>query len=129
MKSSEITDAMRLAMHRSPALRQPNYARTPTPQNPRQTAQPERPAEREGSKLADGPALKETGPERLHLRIVSVRKRLLDPDNLVPKWTIDCLRYCGVIRDDTSAHLVLETDQRKAAKGEEEHTEVTIYTP
>lgn len=64
---------------------------------------------------------------RVHLRIVSVRKRLLDPDNLSPKWTIDCLRYVGAISGDEPDKITLEVSQRKAEKGEEEFTEVSAY--
>lgn len=64
---------------------------------------------------------------RIHVRIVSVRKRLCDPDNLSPKWLLDCLRYCGAIRDDTPEAITLETTQRKAAKGEEEHTLIQLF--
>ncbi len=65
---------------------------------------------------------------RVHLRIVSVRKRLLDPDNLSPKWTIDALRYCGIIRGDEPEKITLEVTQRKAAKTEAEHTVIEIYS-
>ena len=64
---------------------------------------------------------------RVHLRIVSIRKRLLDPDNLSPKWTIDALRYCRIIRGDEPDKITLEVSQRKAAKGEEEHTLIEVY--
>jgi hypothetical protein len=63
----------------------------------------------------------------IHVRIVSVRKRLCDPDNLSPKWLLDCLRYCGAICDDTPEEITLETTQRKAAKGEEEHTLIQLF--
>ncbi len=69
---------------------------------------------------------KETGPSRVHIRFTSVRKRLLDPDNLSEKWLLDCLRYCRIIRGDEPEKITLETTQRKAAKGEEEHTLVEI---
>ncbi len=68
-------------------------------------------------------------PGRVHIRIVSIRKRLCDPDNLSPKWLIDCLRYCKVIRDDTPEAITLETTQRKAAKNEAEETVIEIYQP
>lgn len=64
---------------------------------------------------------------RIHVRIVSVRKRLCDPDNLSPKWLLDCLRYCGAIRDDTPEEITLETTQRKAKKGEQEHTVIELF--
>jgi hypothetical protein len=78
--------------------------------------------------LATGQGQKEDSG-RVHIRIVSVRKCLCDPDNLSPKWLLDSLRYCRVIRDDTPAAITLETTQRKAAKGEAEHTLVQIFTP
>lgn len=65
---------------------------------------------------------------RVHIRIVSVRKSLCDPDNLSPKWLLDSLRYCRVIRDDTPAAITLETTQRKTGKGEAEHTVIEIFT-
>ncbi len=69
---------------------------------------------------------KKGSPDRVHIRFVSVRKRLLDPDNLSEKWLLDCLRNCGAIDGDEPDKITLETTQRKAAKGEEEHTEITI---
>ena len=71
----------------------------------------------------------EGASSRVHIRFVSVRKRLLDPDNLSEKWLLDCLRYCGAIRGDEPDKITLETTQRKARKGEEEHTLVEIYEP
>lgn len=68
----------------------------------------------------------EESPERLLIRIVSVRKRLIDPDNLCEKWLLDCLRFVGAISGDEPDKITLETSQRKAQKGEEEHTEITI---
>lgn len=63
---------------------------------------------------------------RVFVRVTSVRKRLLDPDNLCEKYHLDCCRYAGLLRDDTEAEISLKTDQRKARKGEEEHTEIQI---
>ena len=70
--------------------------------------------------------VEETNSGRVHIRIVSVRKRLLDPDNLCEKYHLDCLRYCGVIQGDEPDKITLETTQRKAAKGEDEHTQIEI---
>ncbi len=66
---------------------------------------------------------------RVHLCIVSIRKRLLDPDNLSPKWIIDCLRYASIIRGDEPDKITLQVEQRKCAKGEEESTQVWITFP
>jgi hypothetical protein len=96
------------------------------PTNPGAPAKLERPTVPEP--LAAGKA-QEEGAGRVHLCIVSVRKRLLDPDNISPKWLIDCLRYCHAIRGDEPDKITLETTQRKTAKGEEEHTLITITYP
>jgi hypothetical protein len=65
-------------------------------------------------------------PQRVFVRVTSVRKRLLDPDNLCEKYHVDCCRYAGFLLGDSDKHLTLTTNQRKAAKGEEEHTEIQI---
>ncbi len=70
---------------------------------------------------------KRTG--KVHVRVSSVRKRLADPDGLCEKFVLDCCRYAGLIADDSADDITLETTQRKAAKGEEEHTEITITYP
>ena len=66
-------------------------------------------------------------PRRVHIRFVSVRKRLLDPDNISEKWMLDALRFAGVIQGDEPDKITLETTQRKVEKGEEEHTEIDIW--
>lgn len=70
---------------------------------------------------------KEAGPERVFVRFVSVRKFLLDPDNLCEKWYLDCLRLICAIRGDEPEAITLETTQRKVEKGEGEHTEITVF--
>jgi len=65
--------------------------------------------------------------ERVHIRFVSVRKRLLDPDNLCEKWTLDALRFAGILRGDEPDKITLETTQRKAAKDEAEMTIIELY--
>ena len=80
-----------------------------------------------------GPLAKDEGEEgragRVHLRIVSIRKRLLDPDNLSVKWLIDCLRYSSIIRGDEPDKITLQVEQRKCAKGEAEATEIWLTFP
>ena len=71
----------------------------------------------------------EGGAGRVHLRIVSIRKRLLDPDNLSVKWIIDCLRYSSIIRGDEPDKITLQVEQRKCAKGEAEATQIYITLP
>ena len=71
----------------------------------------------------------EGGAGRVHLRIVSIRKRLLDPDNLSVKWLIDCLRYSSIIRGDEPDKITLQVEQRKCSKGESEATQIFITLP
>lgn len=78
--------------------------------------------------LAEG-AAKKANSTRLLVRITSVRKRLLDEDNLCEKYLLDCCRYSGLIRDDSPEEIHVETFQRKAGKDEEEHTLIWIYEP
>ena len=57
---------------------------------------------------------------RFLVRITSVRKRLLDEDNLCEKYHVDLCRYAGVIPDDAPDKVKIEVGQRKAQKGERE---------
>ena len=54
------------------------------------------------------------------VRVTSRRTRLIDPDNLTPKYFIDCCRYCGWIADDSASHVRVETSQEKVCKEDEE---------
>jgi hypothetical protein len=68
--------------------------------------------------LAKGCGKKEnTG--RIHIRLTARRKRLIDPDNLVFKYFIDCLRYAGAIPDDRAEDVTIETKQEKTRQKEE----------
>jgi Holliday junction resolvase RusA-like endonuclease len=68
----------------------------------------------------------ETNSGRFSVRVESIRKRLIDPDNCVGKFFLDCLRYSGILKDDTAADIEYTITQRKAKKGEQERTELTI---
>lgn len=83
----------------------------------------ERPARNEPLETDKG---KKAATRRFHIRFTSVRKRLCDPDNLSPKWLLDCLRYCHLIDGDEPEKITLQVGQRKAIKGEEEHTIIEI---
>lgn len=69
---------------------------------------------------------KEGYPNRFKVSIVSYRKRLIDPDNLCPKYFIDALRYEGLIPDDTAREIVLEVRQEKAVTKCFERTVIEI---
>lgn len=70
---------------------------------------------------------RETGdPSRVRVRVVSFRRKLCDPDNLCPKYFVDCLRYAGLIPDDREADIILEVRQVRVAGKTEERTEVEV---
>ena len=69
---------------------------------------------------------KKADPKRCKVCIVSYRKRLIDPDNLCPKYFIDALRYCGVIQDDTAKHIAVEISQEKVGRNFDVRTEITV---
>lgn len=68
-------------------------------------------------------------PVRVQLSIVSFRRRLIDPDNLCPKYFIDCLRYAGIIPNDREEDITLQVSQVKVKTKAEERTELEIETP
>lgn len=63
---------------------------------------------------------------RFRVRVESVRKRLLDEDNLCEKFVVDCCRYAELIPGDAPGETKIEVSQRKCGKGEEEHVNVSI---
>jgi len=77
--------------------------------------------------LAEGEAEK-GNPDRVLIRVTSVRKRLLDEDNLAEKYHVDCCRYAGLVHSDEPGKTKIEVSQRKARKGEEEHTQIEIIS-
>jgi hypothetical protein len=64
---------------------------------------------------------------RFLVRVESVRKRLLDEDNLCEKYHVDLCRYAGIIPDDAPGRCQIEVRQRKAEKGEAEKVNIAIY--
>ncbi len=71
------------------------------------------------------PAREAHDPGRVRVCVVSFRARLCDPDNLCPKYFIDCLRYAGLIADDTADCITLEIRQVRCAR-HEQRTEILI---
>lgn len=69
---------------------------------------------------------KEGHTPRFFIRIESRRVRLIDPDNLCPKYFIDAAKYEKLIPDDTAADLRFEISQVKVADRKQECTIVEI---
>ena len=119
----EMTDAMRRCMHREPTLK-PNANNNTNDTG--KAAILERTAG--NAALVETQVQSGTG-DRILVRIESIRKRLLDEDNLVSKYHTDLCRYSGLIPSDAPGVCKIETTQRKAEKGEEERTEIVITYP
>lgn len=63
---------------------------------------------------------------RILVSVKSVRKRLLDEDNLSCKGHVDLCRYAGIIPCDSPDKVKIEVCQEKAVNGQEEYVEITI---
>lgn len=63
---------------------------------------------------------------RFFIRIESRRLRLLDPDNLCPKYFIDAAKYAKLIPDDTAADIRFTINQVKVKKKDHECTVIEI---
>ena len=68
-------------------------------------------------------------PDRVLVRVVSYRRRLLDEDNLAEKYFVDCARYAGLISGDSPDQTKIEVSQVKVKAKEDERTELTITYP
>lgn len=64
---------------------------------------------------------------RFLVRVTSIRRRLLDEDNLCSKYFIDLCRYAGALPGDEPGTAKIETDQRKPKKGEAEKIIIEIF--
>lgn len=71
---------------------------------------------------------KKENPNRSIVRVTSFRRRLLDFDNLCPKYFVDSLRYCDLIEDDNPQRIDLQIRQEKVKTKQEERTEIEIET-
>ena len=52
--------------------------------------------------------------KRVHVRVISHRRRLCDADNLFVKYFVDCIKYAKIIEDDSAKHIMLEVSQEKS---------------
>jgi len=65
--------------------------------------------------------------ERFLIRIKTIRKRLLDEDNLCCKYVVDLCRYAGILPTDAPGTAKIEVSQQKADKGAREEVKIEIY--
>ena len=88
-----------------------------------QSPKPQRPICNEPVATVTG---KEGNGQRFSVRITSYRVRLLDPDNLCGKYFVDCLRYSGIISDDTAEVVDYSIRQEKVRTKAEEATLIEV---
>lgn len=79
-----------------------------------------------GGELAAEAQIQKAGTGRFLVRVISVRTRLLDDDNLAEKFLVDECRYAGLIPDDAPEFCKIEVSQRKCQENEPEHVIVEI---
>ena len=65
--------------------------------------------------------------QKFLVRVTSVRKRLLDEDNLCEKYHVDLCRYAGIIPCDEAEKVKIEVCQKKAGKEDAEETIIEIF--
>jgi hypothetical protein len=64
---------------------------------------------------------------RVVVRVTSLRRKLLDEDNLCAKPFVDAIRRAGVIFDDNPEATKIEITQEKVGAKEQEGTQIEIY--
>lgn len=69
----------------------------------RKVSPPKRTPERREVKREDD--AREENQRLVRIEVVSIRRQHCDPDNLVPKWWLDCIVEKGVIPDDSSKYI------------------------
>jgi hypothetical protein len=65
--------------------------------------------------------------QKFLVRITSIRKRLLDEDNLCEKYHVDLCRYAGVLPTDSPSQVKIEVCQKKAGKKDVEETIIEVF--
>lgn len=74
-------------------------------------------------------ARKEENAGIVSVRLVSFRRRLIDPDNLCAKYFIDACRYLGFLHGDAAKDIEFSIRQEKVETDQEERTEIEIEYP
>jgi hypothetical protein len=72
------------------------------------------------------PQVQATDEASFRVGVVTVRKRLLDEDNICEKYVVDLCRYAGILPDDCPQKTKIVTTQRKCGPDEPEHVEIII---
>jgi len=70
---------------------------------------------------------KKGAPRNVLVRVTSVRRFLLDDDNLCEKFHVDRWRYAAIIHGDSPATTRIEVAQVKAGPDKREYVKIEIY--
>lgn len=95
----------------------------PVPEDPRPIAIVERDP---GDGALGAGEVQAPSPGRYVVRFTSVRKRLIDEENLCSKFHTDALRYARILHGDNPAQAHIIVTQRQTTEGEEEHVTIEI---
>lgn len=76
--------------------------------------------------IPEAPLCKARFSTRVLVRITSYRCQPADPDNIIGKWMVDCLRYSRVIRNDRKEDIDYQVHQEKVRTKKEERTEILV---
>jgi len=68
-------------------------------------------------------------PARFLVRLTDYRVRLLDEDNLCPKYHVDTCRYCDYIPTDAPGRCKIEVRQEKVFNKKDIRVEIEIVPP
>lgn len=79
-----------------------------------------------GNESLAAPQVQKATGQRFLVCVTSIRRRLLDEDNLCEKYHVDLCRYAGMLPCDSPDEVTIQTSQRKAGKGESERTVIEI---
>ena len=65
--------------------------------------------------------------QKFLVRVTSLRRRLIDEDNLCEKYAVDLCRYAGILPSDEASQCKIEVCQEKVGKEKPEETIVEVF--
>lgn len=78
----------------------------------------------DGGPRQDTPQARDSG--KCLVIVTSYRRRLLDTDNLVPKYHVDAFRYAGCLHSDAPDKTQITCGQVKVTSVDDERTEIEL---
>lgn len=117
---------MDLPPHIKAALIRPPVYAEPHTDNPNPRPKPQQTVCHEPLAAHQAETPNASGGGRIQVSVVSYRRRLLDEDNLCPKYFVDALRYENLLPSDAPQFVTIQTSQVKVDDARSERTVVTL---